>query len=111
MERGGASVSSFSTLDFGEATRAGGSPELPEFLSSLAGPIHSIPNEDPELFDSEPILQHKPEVETRTRTEEAAEAEAEAEAEMEADTEAEAEAEAEAEREEAFGEVEGLPRV
>ncbi|OJT09211.1 hypothetical protein TRAPUB_14337 [Trametes pubescens] len=55
LERGGTSASSFSTLDFGEADlRAEGSPELPEFLSSLGGPIHSFPDHDPDLFDSEP---------------------------------------------------------
>lgn len=32
------------------------SPELPEFLHSLAGPIHSFPDHDPELFDSEPTM-------------------------------------------------------
>lgn len=32
------------------------SPELPEFLHSLAGPIHSLPDHDPELFDSEPTM-------------------------------------------------------
>lgn len=32
------------------------SPELPEFLHSLAGPIHSLPDHDPELFDSEPTV-------------------------------------------------------
>lgn len=35
------------------------SPELPEFLHSLAGPIHSLPDHNPELFDSEPtMVQH-----------------------------------------------------
>lgn len=32
------------------------SPELPEFLHSLAGPIHSLPDHDPELFHSEPTM-------------------------------------------------------
>ncbi len=55
LERGGTSASSFSTLNFGEADpRAEGSPELPDFLNPLAGPIHSFPDNDPELFDSEP---------------------------------------------------------
>ncbi|KAL1937387.1 hypothetical protein VTO73DRAFT_13793 [Trametes versicolor] len=59
LERGGSSASSFSTLDFGEADpRATGSPELPAFLNSLAGPIHSFTDHsftdhDPELFDPE----------------------------------------------------------
>ncbi|EIW57015.1 uncharacterized protein TRAVEDRAFT_49824 [Trametes versicolor FP-101664 SS1] len=58
LERGGSSASSFSTLDFGEAPslRAAVSPKLPEFLHSLAGPIHSLPDHDPELFDSEPTM-------------------------------------------------------
>lgn len=55
LERGGSSASSFSTLDFGEADpRAAGSPELPEILQSLGGPIHSFHDHDPELFDPEP---------------------------------------------------------
>ncbi|KAL1938460.1 hypothetical protein VTO73DRAFT_11700 [Trametes versicolor] len=63
LERGGGSASSFSsTLDFGEADRAR-SPELPEFLSSLAGPIHSIPDDDPARFDFEPTPQPTPEIE------------------------------------------------
>lgn len=32
------------------------SPELPEFLNSLAGPIHSLPDHDPEMFDPEPTM-------------------------------------------------------
>lgn len=58
LERGGSSASSFSTLNFGEANslRAAMSPELPEFLNSLAGPIHSLPDHDPEMFDPEPTM-------------------------------------------------------
>lgn len=63
LERGGYSASSFSTLDFGEADLRGtGSPELPEFLQSLGGPIHSFPDHDPELFEPEPTtVQQEPE--------------------------------------------------
>ncbi|KAL1937385.1 hypothetical protein VTO73DRAFT_13791 [Trametes versicolor] len=69
LERGGTSVSSFSTLDFGGLDRAAGSPQLPEFLTSLAGPIQSVPDDDddPELFDSEPTAQHRIEAEASTQ--------------------------------------------
>lgn len=54
LERGGTSTSYFSTLGFCEADPRGArSPELPEFLNSLAGPIHSVPDHDLELFESE----------------------------------------------------------
>ncbi|EIW57022.1 uncharacterized protein TRAVEDRAFT_49833 [Trametes versicolor FP-101664 SS1] len=54
-ERGGSPASSFSTVDFVEADpRAAVSPELPEFSQSFGGPIYSLPNHDPELFDPEP---------------------------------------------------------
>lgn len=52
VERGGTLASSFSTLAFGEGDRAE-SPELPEFLSSLAGPIHSVSDNNEELFEFE----------------------------------------------------------
>lgn len=52
IERGGLSTLSFSDIDFNGVNRAG-SPELPAFLSSLAGPIHSMTNEDPEIFEPE----------------------------------------------------------
>ncbi len=40
LERGGASDLSFS-LNLSE-----GSPELPEYLTSLAGPVHLVPDDD-----------------------------------------------------------------
>lgn len=93
LERGGSSASSFSTLNFGETNslRAAGSPELPEFLHSLAGPIHSFPDHDPELFDPEPITVQQ-----------------EGEGEVDAESESEAGAQAQAESTEA---VEGSERV
>ncbi|KAL1937371.1 hypothetical protein VTO73DRAFT_13777 [Trametes versicolor] len=74
LEKGGTSAATtVSTLDFGGANRAGRS-ELPGYLSSLAGPIHSIPDDDAGLFDSEPAS---------CETEMGAEAEARADAETE----------------------------
>lgn len=74
LEQGGSSASSFSTLDFGEADspRATGSPELPEFFQSLGGPIHSFPDQDPELFDPEPTpvqQEHEAEVDAESEAE------------------------------------------
>lgn len=40
------------SINFGGAAREG-SPELPEFLHSLAGSIHCFPDGDPELFGVE----------------------------------------------------------
>lgn len=81
IERGGSFSSSFSTLNFGEADqRAAGSPELPEFLHSLGGPILSFPDHDPELFDPE----------TTTRQQER-EGEVDAESESEVGAQAQAE--------------------
>ncbi|EIW57031.1 uncharacterized protein TRAVEDRAFT_49843 [Trametes versicolor FP-101664 SS1] len=54
LERGGTSASSFS-LDLGDANLSG-TPDLPEFLTSFAGPIHSTPDDDQELFDQERTL-------------------------------------------------------
>lgn len=81
LERGGSSASSFSTLDFGEAdSRAAGSPELPDFLRSLAGPIHSFPEHDPELFDPEPkTVQQEREGEVSAESESAVEVQVQAE--------------------------------
>ncbi|OJT12065.1 hypothetical protein TRAPUB_11389 [Trametes pubescens] len=99
LERGGSSASSFSTLDFGEADpRAAGSPELPEFLQSLGGPIQSFPDHDPELFDPEPTtVQQEPEAEVEVR--------------MQTEADGRAQAQAQADVEEEIGEVEGLARV
>ncbi|EIW57012.1 uncharacterized protein TRAVEDRAFT_49821 [Trametes versicolor FP-101664 SS1] len=99
LERGGSSVSSFSTLDFGEADpRAAGSPELPEFLHSLASPIHSFPDHDPELFDPEPAtVQQDPGHEGEVGTE--------------SKLEVGAQAKKPGDVEEATGEVEGPARV
>ncbi|EIW57019.1 uncharacterized protein TRAVEDRAFT_49830 [Trametes versicolor FP-101664 SS1] len=82
LERGGSSASSFSTLDFGEADpRAAGSPELPEFLNSLAGPIHSFPDHDPELFDPKPTTEQQ-----EREGEAGAESGSEVEAQVQADS-------------------------
>lgn len=62
MEKGCASTSSFSgsTVDF-----RGANPEapsgFPELLSTLAGPIISIPEDESQMFSSYPTLQSKPE--------------------------------------------------
>lgn len=81
LEGGGYSASSFSTLDFGEADLRGtGSPELPEFLQSLGGPIHSFPDHDPELFEPEPtMVQQEREGEVDAGSESEVEAQAQAE--------------------------------
>lgn len=54
LERGASSFSSFSAgmgrIDLGQA----GSPELPDFLHSLGGPIQSIPDGELEILDSAP---------------------------------------------------------
>lgn len=55
LERGGASDSD---LDPSFSLNSGGadgvkSPDLPEFLTSLAGPVHIILDDDVELLDSE----------------------------------------------------------
>lgn len=83
LERGGSSASSFSTLNFGEtdSPRAAGSPELPEFLHSLAGPIHSFPDHDPELFDPEPTTEQQ-----EREGEAGAESGSEVEAQVQADS-------------------------
>lgn len=81
LERGGSSASSFSTLAFGEADpRAAGSPELPEFIQSLGGPIHSFPDHDAELFDPEPTTAQQEReggVDTESESEVGAQAQAE----------------------------------
>lgn len=62
MEKGCASTSSFSgsTVDFGGVDRAAPSG-FPELLSTLAGPIISIPDDESKMFDSYPTPQSKPE--------------------------------------------------
>lgn len=52
LARGGRSASSFS-VDLGDANQDG-LPELPEFLNSVAGPIHSFHDSDTVIFDEEP---------------------------------------------------------
>lgn len=56
------------------------SPELPEFIQSFGGPIYSLPDHDPELFDPEPMtVQKEPEGYVGTESESAVEAQAQAE--------------------------------
>ncbi|KAL1937392.1 hypothetical protein VTO73DRAFT_13798 [Trametes versicolor] len=60
LESGGTSASSFSTLDFREGNPPAGSVALPGYLSSLAGPIYSVPDDGSELFDSDSTQKHEP---------------------------------------------------
>ncbi|EIW57006.1 uncharacterized protein TRAVEDRAFT_49817 [Trametes versicolor FP-101664 SS1] len=66
LQKGGTSASSFSTLDFAGADQPA---ELPEFLMSLGGPIHSIDDDDPELFSLEPTPQRETEADLGAETE------------------------------------------